>query len=218
MNVNSTHFECDARRAGWSQARDLIASEDVVKAVAEKYSPRLDFQTDDDSTACGLSPSFCNAAARTVEGHPGMTSRHAPFQRLSKLRKTGEGADAMKLGLTGETGTSAKLATRVNGSPPQVLRWVRWWNSTERIPDHVTERQVLVELNLGSNVKRMEALELTGVVNSWMAGAISQDTCLFCCPMVKFSPAGRGSEEEKPLLPRTPTPVPMKVQPTPITP
>ena len=176
MNVSSTHFENVPTLAKWQRARDVIAGEDVVKAVGRNYLPRLHVPTDDEHTACGLRLSFCNAAARTVEGHLGMTSRHAPFQRLSELRKTGEGADAWKLGLPGENWVSARLATRVNGSPPQVLRWVRWWDSTEAIPDQVTEKQVLVELNSGANAKGIEAQGLTGVVNSWRAGAIRQGT------------------------------------------
>ena len=97
---------------------------------------------------------------------------------LSEQKKVGETAEAMQLRQTGENSILANLATSVSESLTQMLRWVHWWNSSEDIPDQVTDQQVLFELNTDYNPKGMEAPELLAVVKSWQSGAISQDTLL----------------------------------------
>ena len=97
---------------------------------------------------------------------------------LSEQKKVGETAEAMQLRQTGENSILANLATSVSESLTQMLRWVHWWNSSEETPGHVTDQQVLFELNTDYNTQGMEAQELLAVVNAWRAGAISQDTML----------------------------------------
>lgn len=46
------------------------------------------------------------------------------------------------------------IASSVSASMTQILRWAYWWNSTEALPDDVSDGQIVVELNtnfLGHN-------------------------------------------------------------------
>ena len=134
---------------------------------------------------------------------------------LSEQKKVGETAEAMQLRQTGENSILANLATSVSESLTQMLRWVHWWNSSEETPDQVTDQQVLIELNTDYNTKGMEAQELTAVVNSWKAGAISQDTLLELLRKGEILPDGRSNEEEERLLKQSPIPVSGKAQTAP---
>jgi len=48
MPINSTHPDYDANALAWSRARDVLASEDAVKAAGARYLPLLDCQTEKD--------------------------------------------------------------------------------------------------------------------------------------------------------------------------
>lgn len=48
---------------------------------------------------------------------------------------------------SGENSILGALAARVGISLMQVLRWAYWWNSTEAMPDDVTNEDVVIELN-----------------------------------------------------------------------
>ena len=67
MPVNSTHPDYEASAVDWAQARDVLSGEDAVKAVGEKYLPRLDSQTDGEFAAYVKRASYFNATARTAE-------------------------------------------------------------------------------------------------------------------------------------------------------
>ena len=82
MPVNSTHLEYDANVTAWSRARDVFAGEDAVKAAAEKYLPRLDFQDDKEYLAYKNRASFFNASARTADGFVGLIFRRDPTFKL----------------------------------------------------------------------------------------------------------------------------------------
>jgi len=129
---------------------------------------------------------------------------------LAEEKKVGETAEAMELRQTGENSILANLATSVSESVTQMLRWVHWWNSSEDTPDQVTDQQVLFELNTDYNPKGMTALELSAVVKSWQAGAISLDTMQELLRKGEILPDGRTNEEEQRLLQQTRPPVPMK--------
>ena len=115
---------------------------------------------------------------------------------LAEQKKVGETAEAMELRQTGENSILANLATSVSESLTQMLRWVHWWNSSEELPDDVTDQQVLFELNTDYNTKGMEAQELAAVVKSWQSGAISQDTMLELLRKGEILPDGRSNEED----------------------
>ena len=134
---------------------------------------------------------------------------------LSEQKKVGETAEAMQLRQTGENSILANLATSVSESLTQMLRWVHWWNSSEETPGHVTDQQVLFELNTDYNTQGMEAQELLAVVNAWRAGAISQDTMLELLRKGEILPDGRSNEEEVRLLQKAPPPGIVKTQTTP---
>ena len=131
---------------------------------------------------------------------------------LSEQKKVGETAEAMQLRQTGENSILANLASSVSESLTQMLRWVHWWNSSEETPGHVTDQQILFELNTDYNPKGMEAQELMAVVNAWRAGAMSQDTLLELLRKGEILPDGRSNEEEEKLLQQTPPPLSVKTQ------
>ena len=66
---------------------------------------------------------------------------------LGGQKKVGETAQAIELRHSGENSVLSNLAMSVSESLTQVMRWVYWWNSTEDLPDHVTNEQVVMELN-----------------------------------------------------------------------
>ncbi len=51
MGADSRHQDYDKYATAWSQARDVLAGEDAVKAAGEKYLPKLDSQNDEEYLA-----------------------------------------------------------------------------------------------------------------------------------------------------------------------
>ena len=88
MSVNSTHPDYDASLPAWLRARDVIAGEDAVKTVGEKYLPRRDAQTDEEYDACRPRASLFNATARTADGYLGLLFRRPPFIKVSEGTST----------------------------------------------------------------------------------------------------------------------------------
>ena len=193
MNVNSTHSGHEANLAGWSWTHDLIRGVGVIKAVGENHAPRLDSLSDDDHTACVWRLFFCNATVCTTDGHRGVTSRHALLKPLPNFPAPGETVVAMSLRQTCENSVPANLASSVSESLTQMCRGGHWWNSSEETPGHVSGQPVFFEVNTDYSTQGMEARKLTAVVNSWGAGAISQDTMLELLRKVKSS----GMQEQR---------------------
>ena len=75
-------------------------------------------------------------------------------QVLENQMRVAETATAIMLRQAGENSVLANIATSVSESLTQVMRWVYWWNSTEALPEMVTDGQVLVELNTDFGVTR----------------------------------------------------------------
>jgi hypothetical protein len=92
------------------------------------------------------------------------------------------------------------IAVNVSASLTQVLRWAYWWNSTEESPEHVTDEQVLMELNTDFSTKGLSAQEIQAVVAAWQAGAISRDTMTELFRRGEVLPEGRTNEEEERLI------------------
>lgn len=86
MAVNATHPDYDASLPGWLRARDVLAGEDAVKFVGEKYLPRLESQTDDEYKAYRARAAFFIASARTAEGFIGLVCRRPPFIKVPSRR------------------------------------------------------------------------------------------------------------------------------------
>ena len=80
-----------------------------------------------------------------------------------------------------------------------VMRWVYWWNSTERIPELVTDGQVLLELNTDFGVSGMQSGELAAVVSAWKDGAMSQDSMLELFRKREMLPEGHDQCGKGPL-------------------
>jgi hypothetical protein len=80
------------------------------------------------------------------------------------------------------------------------MRWVYWWNSTEALPEMVTDGQVLVELNTDFGVTGMQSGELAAVVKAWKDGAISQDSMLELFRKREILPEGRSNADEVALI------------------
>jgi hypothetical protein len=102
-----------------------------------------------------------------------------------------ETATAIVLRQAGENSVLANIATSVSESLTQVMRWVYWWNSTESIPELVTDGQVLLELNTDFGVSGMQSGELAAVVSAWKDGAMSQDSMLELFRKREMPPEGR---------------------------
>jgi hypothetical protein len=119
---------------------------------------------------------------------------------LEDQKKVGETAEAIQLRQGGENSILGNLATSVSESLTQVLRWAYWWNSTEEIPEAVTDGEALLELNTDFSMKGMTSLELTAVVAAWQAGAISQDTMLELFRKGEVLPDGRTNQDEVKLI------------------
>jgi hypothetical protein len=64
MAITTPHPDHQRSLASWLRARDVLAGEDVIKAAAERYLPRLDSQTDAEYTAYLLRASFFGVTAR----------------------------------------------------------------------------------------------------------------------------------------------------------
>jgi hypothetical protein len=125
---------------------------------------------------------------------------------LEGQRKIGETAQAIELRHSGENSILSNLALSASSSLTQVLRWAYWWNSTEDLPDHVTNESVVMELNTDFAMKGMTAQELTAVVKAWQSGAISRDSMLHLFRKGEILPEGRTTQEEEDLIGADKTP------------
>lgn len=121
-------------------------------------------------------------------------------QILENQNRVAETATAIMLRQAGENSVLANLATSVSESLTQVLRWVYWWNSTESIPELVTDGQVLVELNTDFGTSGMQSGELASLVKAWKDSAISQDTMLEQLRKREILPEGRSNRDEVALI------------------
>jgi hypothetical protein len=119
---------------------------------------------------------------------------------LEGQKRIGETAQAIELRHSGENSVLSNLAMSASSSLTQVLRWAYWWNSTEDLPDHVTNESVVMELNTDFAMTGMTAQELTAVVGAWQKSAISRDTMLHLFRKGEILPEGRTTEEEAQLI------------------
>ena len=111
-----------------------------------------------------------------------------------------EAAQAIELRQSGENSILSNPAVSASASLTQVLRWAYSWNSTEELPDHVTNESVVMELNTDFAMTVMTAQELTAVVKAWQAGALSRDSMLHLFRKGEILPEDRTTEEEERLI------------------
>ena len=88
----------------------------------------------------------------------------------------------------------------LSDSISQVLRWVYWWNSTEQLPEDVSEDLVLIKINTDFTAKGLTSMELTAIVGAWQAGAISRETMFDLFRKGEVLPTGRTDKEEQNLI------------------
>jgi hypothetical protein len=119
---------------------------------------------------------------------------------LESQKKAIETAKSLQLKQSGENSILANIATSVSESLTQALRWAYWWNSTEEIPEAVTDKQALFELNTNYDAAGMPSDELKAVVAAWQAGAISQDTMMELFRKGEVLPDGRTNQREAELI------------------
>ncbi|MEI8291731.1 MAG: DUF4055 domain-containing protein, partial [Verrucomicrobiota bacterium] len=86
---------------------------------------------------------------------------------LEDTKRVGETADAIELRQAGENSILMTLALSISDSISQVLRWVYWWNSTEQVPEDISESLVLLQINTDFTAKGLTSLELTAIVGAW---------------------------------------------------
>jgi hypothetical protein len=77
---------------------------------------------------------------------------------------------------------------------------VYWWNSTESIPQDVSEDLVLLQINTDFTAKGLSSVELTAIVGAWQSGAISRETMFDLFRKGEVLPTGRTDSEEKNLV------------------
>ena len=75
-----------------------------------------------------------------------------------------------------------------------------WRSYSEDTPDPVSAQPIFFEVNADYSTQGMEARKLTAVVNSWGAGAISEDTLLELLRKGEIPLDDRSNEEEEKLL------------------
>ena len=119
---------------------------------------------------------------------------------LEEAKRVGETATAIELRQSGEYSILGGVAFSVSESLTQVLRWVYWWNSTEELPDDVSDSQVLMQLNTDFSTKGLASQDVQAIVAAWQAGAISQDTMFELFRRGEVLPEGRTNEEEAALI------------------
>ena len=122
---------------------------------------------------------------------------------LEDAKKVGETATAIELRQSGEYSILGGVAFSVSESLTQVLRWIYWWNSTEALPDDVTDSQVLMTLNTDFSTKGLASQDVQAIVGAWQVGAISQDSMLELFRRGEVLPEGRTNEEEARLIGET---------------
>ena len=101
---------------------------------------------------------------------------------------------------SGENSVLGALASSVSMSLTHVLRWAHWWNSTEAMPDDVSNEQVVIELNTDYSTRGLAANEIVAVVQAWRNGALSRDSMLDIFRRGEVLPEGRTNEEETRLV------------------
>jgi hypothetical protein len=119
---------------------------------------------------------------------------------LEDQKKVGETAQAIELRQSGEHSVLSGVATSVSESLTQILRWVYWWNSTEDVPDSITDGEVLIKINTDFGTKGMDSQELQAVVAAWQSGAISRDTMFELFRKGEILPDGRTNQDEEALI------------------
>ncbi len=119
---------------------------------------------------------------------------------LEDVKKVGETATAIELRQSGEYSILGNVAASVSESLTQLLRWVYWWNSTEELPDDVTNEQVLMTLTSDFSTKGLASQDVQAIVAAWQAGAISQDTMHELFRRGEVLPEGRTNPEEAALI------------------
>lgn len=119
---------------------------------------------------------------------------------LEDMKKVGETATAIELRQSGEYSILGSVAASLSESLTQVLRWVYWWNSTEPMPDDVSEGHVLIQLNSDFSTKGLASQDVQAIVAAWQAGAISQDTMHELFRRGEVLPEGRTHSEEAALI------------------
>jgi hypothetical protein len=119
---------------------------------------------------------------------------------LEEAKRVGETATAIELRQSGEYSILGGVAFSVSESLTQVLRWVYWWNSTEELPDDVSDSQALIQLNTDFSTKGLASQDVQAIVAAWQAGAISQDTMHELFRRGEVLPEGRTNEEEADLI------------------
>jgi len=119
---------------------------------------------------------------------------------LENQKRVGEAAEAIELKQSGENSILGALANSVGMSLTHVLRWAHWWNSTEAMPDDVSNEQVVIELNTDYSTRGLSAQEIAAVVQAWQNGALSRDSMLDIFRRGEVLPEGRTNEEEVKLI------------------
>ncbi len=119
---------------------------------------------------------------------------------LEDQKKVGETATAIELRQSGENSILGIIAFNVGASLTQVMRWAYWWNSTEPMPDEITNEQVIIELNTDFSTKGLASQDIQAIVGAWQAGAISRDTMTELFRRGELLPEGRSMEEELALI------------------
>jgi hypothetical protein len=116
---------------------------------------------------------------------------------LETQKRVGETAEAIELRVSGENSILGALAACVGMSLTQVLRWAYWWNSTEAMPDDVSNEDVVIELNTDYSTRGLTANEIVAIVQAWQSGALSRDSMLDIFRRGEVLPEGRTNEEER---------------------
>ena len=119
---------------------------------------------------------------------------------LEDTKKVGETSDAIELRQAGENSILMTLALSVSDSISQVLRWIYWWNSTEPLPQDVSEDLVIMKINTDFTAKGLSSVELTAIVGAWQSGAISRETMFDLFRKGEVLPTGRTDKEEITLI------------------
>jgi hypothetical protein len=119
---------------------------------------------------------------------------------LESQKRVGEAAEAIELKQSGENSILGALAACVSMSLTQVLRWAYWWNSTEAMPDDVSNEDVVIELNTDYSTRGLTANEIVAIVQAWQSGALSRDSMLDIFRRGEVLPEGRTNEEEVRLI------------------
>ena len=119
---------------------------------------------------------------------------------LETQQGVGETVEAIELKESGENSILGTLAACVSMSLTQVLRWAYWWNSTEAMPDDVSNEDVVIELNTDYSTRGLTANEIVAIVQAWQTGALSRDSMLDIFRRGEVLPEGRTNEEEVRLI------------------